>query len=263
MIPLGLIYSVSITANINGISHNFIHNPYFRWDPLNRFFSLVESVALGFSQTFYDAVHTRHHMGNSDKQDEQGETIDWLSIYRHGHDDEPENPWSYVFLSYFRDDPKAIFRTLKERRPFDAWWGVFEISCFVLFFAWMGWMNWKFLLFLLPFYYLGHCLSYANGYWKHYGSNPDVPIAWGVSTYGKIYNWLFFNNGYHAEHHFRPKVHWTQMHDLHSQIAEDQKAAGTRVINAPHTLGFLDSSLPPYPGSRDRDTKPKDAVGTA
>ena len=30
MIILGLIYSVSISWNINGISHNFIHNPYFR-----------------------------------------------------------------------------------------------------------------------------------------------------------------------------------------------------------------------------------------
>ena len=30
MLILGFIYSVSISWNINGISHNFIHNPYFR-----------------------------------------------------------------------------------------------------------------------------------------------------------------------------------------------------------------------------------------
>src|SRR2546425_11362387 len=29
MLILGLIYSVSISWNINGVSHNFIHNPYF------------------------------------------------------------------------------------------------------------------------------------------------------------------------------------------------------------------------------------------
>ena len=39
-----------------------------------------------------------------------------------------------------------------------------------------------------------------------YGGNPDKPIAWGVSSYNKLYNWNWFYSGYHAEHHFRPKV---------------------------------------------------------
>ena len=53
MLILGLIYSVSISWNINGISHNFLHNPYFKSHFLNRIFSLTESLAMGFSQTFY------------------------------------------------------------------------------------------------------------------------------------------------------------------------------------------------------------------
>jgi fatty acid desaturase len=65
-----------------------------------------------------------------------------------------------------------------------------------------------------------------------------------VSSYHKLYNWLWFNNGYHAEHHFRPKLHWTKMKELHRQIAADQEAAGVRVITPPHALGFLDRSLP-------------------
>ena len=88
MLILGFIYSVSISWNINGISHNFIHNPFFRSDLANRIFSVLNSVGCCFSQTYYDAVHMRHHKGNSDRQDENGETIDWLSIYRHGHDGE-------------------------------------------------------------------------------------------------------------------------------------------------------------------------------
>jgi fatty acid desaturase len=50
MLILGFIYSVSISWNINGISHNFIHNPYFRWPLLNRLFSILESMTVGFSQ---------------------------------------------------------------------------------------------------------------------------------------------------------------------------------------------------------------------
>jgi fatty acid desaturase len=107
---LGFIYSVSISWNINGIAHNFIHNPYFVWPPLNRAFSWLLSVTVGFSQQFYDLVHHRHHQGNSDRKDANGDTIDWLSIYRHSHDDEAENAWTYTFFGYFRDDPKLIFQ---------------------------------------------------------------------------------------------------------------------------------------------------------
>jgi len=244
IICMGMVYSLSVSWNINGISHNFLHNPYFAWRPLNRVFGLVESLCLGFSQTFYKYVHHRHHMGNSDRRDEHGDTVDWLSIYRHGHDGEAENVWSYVFLSYMRDDPKAIYAEVKRKSSKDAFWGVAEIASFICFFILLGVLNWRFIVVFLPFYYLGHCLSYLNGYYLHFGGNPDKPIAWGVSSYEKIYNFLWFNNGYHAEHHFRPKVHWTKMERLHRQIAEQQKQEGTRVIKPPHALAFLDPSLP-------------------
>ena len=91
-----------------------------------------------------------------------------------------------------------------------------------------------------------------NGYYRHYGANPDKPIAWGVSSYGKIYNWLFFYNGYHAEHHFRPKVHWTKIEKFRKSIADLQKQEGVRTIKRAHMLGFLDPDLPKR-GERDRE----------
>ncbi|MGA2233742.1 MAG: fatty acid desaturase, partial [Tepidisphaeraceae bacterium] len=101
-------------------------------------------------------------------------------------------------------------------------------------------LSWKFLLFFMLFWYFGHCLSYLNGYFEHFGGNPDVPIAWGVSSYNKLYNFVWFNNGFHAEHHYRPRAHWTRMKSLHDQIEEDQRAKGVRVIKPPHAFGFLD-----------------------
>jgi hypothetical protein len=69
-----------------------------------------------------------------------------------------------------------------------------------------------------------------------------------VSSYHWLYNLLWFNNGYHAEHHYKPKVHWTKMHELHAQIREAQRKAGVRVIRPPHALGFLDPDLPDLRG---------------
>ena len=250
MLLLGFLYSLMINANINGVGHNFIHNPFFRFPLLNRLFGVTQSIACCFSQTYYDVVHMQHHKGNSDRKDEKGETIDWLSIYRHGHDDEPENPWSYVFLSFFRDNPAAIKRELRKRGKAEVLWGNIELGAVVVTLLTMLFFNWRYVIFyFLPFFYLGHCFSYLNGYFRHYGADPDKPIAWGVSSYGKIYNWLFFYNGYHAEHHFRPKVHWTKMEEFHARIAELQKKEGVRVIEHAHMLGFLDRNLPPRKGS--------------
>lgn len=95
MLPLGFIYSVSISWNINGISHNFIHNPYFRSSLLNRLFSIIESITVGFSQVFYECIHMQHHKGNADRPDDHGHTIDWISIYKHGEHGEAEHPLKY------------------------------------------------------------------------------------------------------------------------------------------------------------------------
>jgi len=115
------------------------------------------------------------------------------------------------------------------------------------------------IFYFLPFWYLGHCFSYLNGYYRHYGANPDKPIAWGVSSYGKIYNWLFFYNGYHAEHHFRPKVHWTTMEKFHQSIEDLQKQEGVRTIKRAHMLGFLDPDLPKR-GAHVGDAEPSTSL---
>ncbi len=236
---LGCIYAISISWNINGISHNFIHTPYFRPGWMNYGFSLLESLAIGFSQTCYHWVHMRHHAGNSDRQDAEGNTIDWLSIYRHGKNGKPESVWGYTFLSFFRDDMGDIHAAIAKRRPFDARWGKFELWAFISLALLAFVYDWKAVLFMVPFYYLGNCLSSLNGYYEHLHSNPAKPIAWGVSSYNRFYNWLWFGNGYHAEHHYRPRCHWTKIRALHKKIAEEQMREGVHVISTCHALGFL------------------------
>ena len=236
---LGCIYAISISWNINGISHNFIHTPYFKPRWMNYGFSLLESLAIGFSQTYYHWVHMRHHAGNSDRQDAEGNTIDWLSIYRHGKNGKPESVWGYTFLSFFRDDMDDIHAAIAKRRPFDARWGKFELWAFIGMVLLAFTYDWKAVLFMFPFYYLGNCLSSLNGYYEHLHSNPGKPIAWGVSSYNRFYNWLWFGNGYHAEHHYRPRCHWTKIRELHKQIAGEQMREGVHVISTCHAIGFL------------------------
>src|SRR5204862_8214457 len=59
MMILGFIYSVSISWNINGISHNIIHSSYFHSPLLNRLFSILGSITVGISQIFYECIPNR------------------------------------------------------------------------------------------------------------------------------------------------------------------------------------------------------------
>jgi fatty acid desaturase len=244
MAAMGIAYAYSISWNINGISHNFIHNRYFNSAALNRAMSLLISIDCCFSQVIYDYIHRRHHIGNSDKPDPAtGDSIDWISIYRHGHDGHAENVWKFTFGSFFREEPMNAYREIKKSNPREARWGLVEMGLTGVMLVGGFFLNWKFMLFSLPCWYLGHCLSYLNGYFEHFGGNPDVPMAWGVSSYHKLYNWVWFNNGYHAEHHYRPRAHWTRMKALHRQIQDEQRQVGVRVIKPPHAFGFLDPNL--------------------
>ncbi|WP_017902495.1 fatty acid desaturase family protein [Pseudomonas asplenii] len=239
IIPTALLYAVSLSWSINSISHNQIHNPYFTPHWMNRGFDLLLSLTIGFSQTMYRDIHNRHHRGNSDLPREDGTTIDPLSIYLHGKDGQPDNVWAYTFLSFFRDDPKAYYAEMKRKHPADARWVKVEIYLTVAFYLALAAYDWHAVLVLLPFWYLGQSLSSLNGYYEHLGGNPDLPIAWGVSSYSKLYNVIWMNNGYHAEHHYRPKMHWTKVKAFHAQIREQQREAGVKVIPVSHGLGFL------------------------
>jgi fatty acid desaturase len=240
------LYAFSVGWNLNSIAHNFIHNPFFVSARLNKLMSLVISLALISPQTMYRYIHLKHHAGNADLPDESGVTIDPLSIYQYGRDGKPEPMLSYVFLQFFRDDdPFELARRIGEKRPAEARQALFEFWAMVvlyggLFAAGVFLHRWTFVPLALVCSYLGQCLSNLCGYYEHLGGNPDKPIAWGVSTYDRLYNWVFLYNGYHAEHHYRPKVHWTKMVALHREIAAEQAREGVTVIGPAHFLGFLD-----------------------
>lgn len=55
----------------------------------------------------------------------------------------------------------------------------------------------------LPGIGLGLCLCSLHGYYEHARGT--------TSHYGRVYNTLFFNDGYHVEHHACASLHWTQL----------------------------------------------------
>jgi hypothetical protein len=62
-----------------------------------------------------------------------------------------------------------------------------------------------FLTAYIPGYVAGLLLCSLHGYYEH--------VRGTVSHYGALYNALFFNDGYHTEHHARPGTHWTKLRE--------------------------------------------------
>ena len=62
-----------------------------------------------------------------------------------------------------------------------------------------------------PGYLLGLGLCYWQGYYEHCRGT--------VSHYGRLYNFLFFNDGYHVEHHARPAAHWRRLPGMKARSA--------------------------------------------
>ncbi len=60
-----------------------------------------------------------------------------------------------------------------------------------------------FLTAYLPGYMMGLGLCWLHGHYEHARGT--------ISHYGSLYNLIFFNDGYHIEHHARPGAHWTEL----------------------------------------------------
>jgi hypothetical protein len=79
---------------------------------------------------------------------------------------------------------------------------------------------WTFLLMVAPLFFLsvylpgyaaGLFLCATHGYYEHAHGT--------TSHYGRLYNLLLFNDGYHVEHHANPARHWTRLPDHRNPAA--------------------------------------------
>ena len=77
----------------------------------------------------------------------------------------------------------------------------------------------------LPGYAIGLVLCFLQGHFEHARGT--------TSHYGWLYNWCFFNDGYHAEHHLRPGEHWTRL--------PRQPHAPAQISRWPPVLRWLDA----------------------
>jgi fatty acid desaturase len=144
------------------------------------------------------------------------------------------NRWFSIFLSLLLGLPQSFWkaRHLAHHRgrrfrwtPLRREW-MAEGALVFLLWAGLALFAPRFLLTTyLPGWLLGLGLCELHGRLEHARGT--------VSYYGRLYNWLFFNDGYHVEHHARPARHWTTLPNA-------REASARHVSRWPAVLRWLE-----------------------
>jgi hypothetical protein len=80
----------------------------------------------------------------------------------------------------------------------------------------LGWVDAAFFVAVyLPGYVTGLGLCRLHGHFEHAHGT--------TSHYGRLYNLIFFNDGYHVEHHQRSGEHWTRLPQLSGHDARQSR----------------------------------------
>ncbi|HEV2816858.1 MAG TPA: fatty acid desaturase [Allosphingosinicella sp.] len=229
-VPIALLLTYLNCMNYEVTGHYFIHNPFFRSARLNAAFAILNSIAFGFPQTLYRAEHINHHQFGCDLRDPAtGETRDQSSIYRFGPGGKrPEPLWRYALLGPLREDVRGMWRATPRRLRRQL---AFEALAVLALLAAAAAASPLALLFMLAMLWTGSAASHYQSWLEHAHARPGSRLTDSVSSYGRLYNLLWFNNGYHQEHHFRPSTHWSALPALRAAMLPE---AERRVVPHAH-----------------------------
>ena len=234
------LFALAFYFNPIVVVHNFLHCPFFAWNPLNRAFAAFNSMNLGLPLVLYKHHHMIHHRYGNDPV-EDGTTLDPTSTFRYGEEGKQEHFVTYSVLSLFRDaSAYAYAESIRRGNRVQLF---LEVGTNVLGYALLIAINWQwFLLAYVPLFYAGWFLAHMENYFEHYrATDPLIRFANAVSFYPIWYNRLMFNEGYHQEHHIEPGRHWSKRPAVGARYRTQLVTAGAYEARFPPLLGFLDS----------------------
>jgi fatty acid desaturase len=220
---LGWITAVNVGVNF----HNHAHRPIFTSPFLNRWFGRFWTFSGGWPSFFWEYSHlTVHHaklLSAEDwtlpRQNADGSFEDFR-VYALAH-----WPWRYM-VHMFRDLTSGHGlrrKALREFAIFLALWSIpFWIDPIMALWLWA-----------LPQWMANVLVMGPGMYVQHAGcvrKSAARPMSHSTVFLSKFLNLTMFNIGYHLEHHDHPRVHWSELPDLHQRLKKDLIEGGAHVV---------------------------------
>jgi fatty acid desaturase len=210
---------VALTALVSWvcaiITHNSLHRRVFKRRIANDAFQVALTCAYGFPVSEFVPGHNLSHHRHTQTPADLIRTAKTPFIR-----------FNALNLIYFfprvgfdimRQNYRYV-RRVRGRRP--AWHRqlvIESVTCWAL----------RILLFIvdwrkaLIFGFIPHLLAIYGivtvNLFQHDGCDPGHPFNHSRSFVGRLFNWLTFNNGYHAIHHHHPTMHWSRLAEAHAK----------------------------------------------
>lgn len=225
-IPYVLPFSCYLAIACGTIAHNHNHHATFTGRRANNLFGHALTIFYGYPTMMWIPTHNLNHHRFVNRPGDA--TITWRYTNRH-------NLFvaaTYFFVSsYFQKGPinryiekaKTGNRRLYGRIMFQyAFWATFFLGMLALSVALhyhqrMGLYVWFFSL-ALPAFCSVTVIMFFN-YIQHVHTDGWSENDHSRNFTSRLFNFCFFNNGYHTAHHAQPGLHWSALPAAHAAMA--------------------------------------------
>ncbi len=219
-------FSCYLAIACGTIAHNHNHCPTFDSKRANNVFGHVLTIFYGYPTMMWVPTHNlNHHQFVNCRGDA---TITWRYTNRHNL----LVAATYFFVSsYFQREPIERYvqrarqsnQNLYRRILFQyAFWGAFFLGTLLLsialhFHERLGFFVWFFSL-VVPAFCSVSVIMFFN-YIQHVHTHGGSERDHSRNFTSQLFNFCFFNNGYHTAHHDHPGLHWSELPAAHAKIA--------------------------------------------
>jgi beta-carotene hydroxylase len=222
-VMLGWISGIDVGVNF----HNHSHRPIFTSQFVNRWFARIWTFSGGWPSFFWEYCHvTIHHARLLT-------TGDW-TLPRQNADGSFEDFRRYLLAHWPWRLMTHLWRDLTARRNLRRK-SLRELAIFLALWSIPFWIDpgmavW---LWVLP-HWIANALVMGSGmYVQHAGCVPKSlarPASHSTVFVSKFFNLTMFNIGFHLEHHDHPRVHWSELPELHERLKQEMIDGGAHVV---------------------------------
>lgn len=249
-----LLYALSMQNQ--GANHNHFHTPIFN----SRWLNTLARMGFSFSggpKTPHNAYHGYHH--STEKSWNELDYFEIIGLRR------PLYKQVLAFAAYVVESfglKYVLLMVLLKRWPLDRVAAIaaprdpvlaekllrritepaalratqLDVAAWVGFRLMLCAIDWQFFFFyFLPVSYVVETFRLGEDFQHHWGAvDPSDPRRDAVSCYGRLYNMLTFNLGYHQEHHLKPSAHWLKLSEVTHELPSDRRIVPfTHYFNLP------------------------------
>lgn len=196
------------------IVHNSIHVPVFRAKWANRLFQVLLTWSHGHPVSGFVPGHNLGHHQHllTDKDAAHPDRVRFkLNVLN-------QLLFFFVISPTIMRDERKFMKEMARRHPAWAAQYALEISSVLAIKIALTVLDWQKAIFLLwlPHFYSTWGILGTN-FWQHDGCDAAHPYNHSRNFTGRIFNFMVFNNGYHAAHHLHPGIHWSELPEFHNR----------------------------------------------